>query len=72
MSSGAHTRVFRSPHGVVTADATGAALELAGELLGRPLELPLGPGEPESGRAFRRLRVRRAVVGAVLGALRGR
>lgn len=32
-----------------------AALELAGELLGRPLELPLGPGEPDSGREFRRL-----------------
>jgi alkylhydroperoxidase/carboxymuconolactone decarboxylase family protein YurZ len=32
-----------------------AALELAGELLGRPLELPLGPGEPESGHEFRRL-----------------
>jgi 4-carboxymuconolactone decarboxylase len=32
-----------------------AAVELAGELLGRPLELPLGPGEPDSGRDFRRL-----------------
>ncbi len=32
-----------------------AALELAGELLGRPLELPLGPGEPDSAREFRRL-----------------
>jgi hypothetical protein len=31
------------------ADAYDAALALAGELLGRPLELPLGPGEPESG-----------------------
>jgi 4-carboxymuconolactone decarboxylase len=27
----------------------------AGELLGRPLELPLAPGEPESGHGFRRL-----------------
>ncbi len=36
-------------------DAYDTALELAGELLGRPLELPLGPAEPESGRAFRRL-----------------
>ena len=36
-------------------DPYDAALELAGELLGRPLELPLGPGEPESGRDFRRL-----------------
>jgi len=32
-----------------------AALDLATELLGRPLELPLGPGEPESGHEFRRL-----------------
>jgi 4-carboxymuconolactone decarboxylase len=36
-------------------DAYDTALELAGELLGRPLELPLGPGEPDSGHAFRRL-----------------
>jgi alkylhydroperoxidase/carboxymuconolactone decarboxylase family protein YurZ len=36
-------------------DRYDAALDLAGELLGRPLELPLGPGEPESGRDFRRL-----------------
>jgi hypothetical protein len=36
-------------------DAYDTALELAGELLGRPLELPLGRGEPESGREFRRL-----------------
>jgi 4-carboxymuconolactone decarboxylase len=36
-------------------DPYDAALELAGNLLGRPLELPLGPGEPESGRDFRRL-----------------
>jgi alkylhydroperoxidase/carboxymuconolactone decarboxylase family protein YurZ len=36
-------------------DPYDAALELAGELLGQPLELPLGPGEPESGRDFRRL-----------------
>jgi 4-carboxymuconolactone decarboxylase len=36
-------------------DPYDAALELAGELLGRPLELPLGPGEPDSGREFRRL-----------------
>jgi 4-carboxymuconolactone decarboxylase len=32
-----------------------AALARAGELLGRPLELPLGPGEPASGHEFRRL-----------------
>ena len=31
------------------------ALDLAGELLGTPLELPLAPGEPDSGRDFRRL-----------------
>ena len=36
-------------------DTYDAALELAGQLLGRPLELPLGPGEPESGHDFRRL-----------------
>jgi alkylhydroperoxidase/carboxymuconolactone decarboxylase family protein YurZ len=36
-------------------DPYDAALELAGSLLGRPLELPLGPGEPDSGRDFRRL-----------------
>lgn len=36
-------------------DAYDAALDLAGELLGRPLELPLGAGEPDSGREFRRL-----------------
>jgi alkylhydroperoxidase/carboxymuconolactone decarboxylase family protein YurZ len=32
-----------------------AALERAGELLGRPLDLPLGPGEPSGGTDFRRL-----------------
>jgi 4-carboxymuconolactone decarboxylase len=36
-------------------DQYDAALDLAGELLGRPLELLLGPGEPDSGRDFRRL-----------------
>ena len=36
-------------------DAYEASVELAGELLGRPLELPLGPGEPDSSREFRRL-----------------
>ena len=36
-------------------DAYDAARELAGELLGQPLNLPLGPGEPESGNEFRRL-----------------
>jgi alkylhydroperoxidase/carboxymuconolactone decarboxylase family protein YurZ len=36
-------------------DSYDAAVELAGELLGRPLELPLGPGEPESANEFRRL-----------------
>ena len=36
-------------------DPYDAALKLAGELLGRPLELPLGAGEPDSGREFRRL-----------------
>jgi 4-carboxymuconolactone decarboxylase len=32
-----------------------AALERAGQLLGRPLDLPLGPGEPSGGGDFRRL-----------------
>ena len=36
-------------------DRYDAALELAGELLGKPLELPLGPGEPDSAHEFRRL-----------------
>ena len=36
-------------------DAYDAALDVAGRLLGRPLDLPLGPGEPDSGREFRRL-----------------
>ena len=36
-------------------DSYEASVELAGELLGRPLELPLGPGEPDSSREFRRL-----------------
>ena len=36
-------------------DTYDAARELAGELLGRPLDLPLSSGEPESGNEFRRL-----------------
>lgn len=36
-------------------DAYDSALARAGDLIGRPLELPLGPGEPDSGREFRRL-----------------
>jgi 4-carboxymuconolactone decarboxylase len=39
----------------MSTSAYDAALELAGELLGQPLELPLGPGEPDRGREFRRL-----------------
>ena len=35
--------------------ATAAAFDKAAELLGKPLELPLGPGEPLSGEDFRRL-----------------
>lgn len=31
------------------------ALDLAGDLLGKPLELPLAIGEPEVGNDFRRL-----------------
>jgi 4-carboxymuconolactone decarboxylase len=36
-------------------DAYDAALERAGDLLGQPLNLPLGAGEPQSGHDFRRL-----------------
>ncbi len=36
-------------------DSYDAAVELAGALLGRPLELPLGPGAPDSAHEFRRL-----------------
>lgn len=36
-------------------DPYDAALALAAKLLDRPLDLPLGPGEPETGRDFRRL-----------------
>jgi 4-carboxymuconolactone decarboxylase len=35
-----------------------AAFEIAAELLGEPLELPLGKGEPQSGDDFRRLATR--------------
>jgi alkylhydroperoxidase/carboxymuconolactone decarboxylase family protein YurZ len=37
-----------------------AAFEKAAELLGKPLELPLGTGEPQSGHDFRRLATRHA------------
>jgi 4-carboxymuconolactone decarboxylase len=36
-------------------DAYDDALERAGDLLGQPLDLPLGTGEPQSGHDFRRL-----------------
>jgi alkylhydroperoxidase/carboxymuconolactone decarboxylase family protein YurZ len=39
----------------MTPDAYDVALDLAGQLLGKPLDLPLAPGEPDSGRDFRRL-----------------
>lgn len=39
----------------MTDNAYDDALARAGELLGQPLSLPLGPGEPESGNEFRRL-----------------
>ncbi len=32
-----------------------SALDVARRLLGQPLDLPLAPGEPDSGREFRRL-----------------
>jgi 4-carboxymuconolactone decarboxylase len=35
-----------------------AAFDTAGRLLGAPLVLPLGPGEPQSGADFRRLATR--------------
>jgi 4-carboxymuconolactone decarboxylase len=46
------------PKGVPMAQddaATDAAFATAAELLGQPLQLPLGPGEPRSGEDFRRL-----------------
>ena len=36
-------------------DRCDVGLGLAGALLGQPLELSLGPGEPESAHEFRRL-----------------
>jgi 4-carboxymuconolactone decarboxylase len=47
----------RSPEGSRWKDrrATEAAFEKAAELLGKPLKLPLGSGEPASGDDFRRL-----------------
>ncbi len=40
--------------------ANEAAFEKAAELLGKPLELPLGRGEPASGDDFRRLATQHA------------
>ena len=40
--------------------AVEAAFEKAAELLGKPLELPLGRGEPASGEDFRRLATQHA------------
>jgi 4-carboxymuconolactone decarboxylase len=40
--------------------ANEAAFDKAAELLGKPLELPLGPGEPASGDDFRRLATQHA------------
>jgi alkylhydroperoxidase/carboxymuconolactone decarboxylase family protein YurZ len=40
--------------------ANEAAFDKAAELLGKPLELPLGPGEPASGEDFRRLATQHA------------
>jgi len=40
--------------------ANKAAFEKAAELLGKPLELPLGRGEPASGEDFRRLATQHA------------
>jgi 4-carboxymuconolactone decarboxylase len=40
--------------------ATDAAYRTADRLLGQPLDLPLGPGEPPSGEDFRRLATRHA------------
>ncbi|MCW2671459.1 MAG: carboxymuconolactone decarboxylase family protein [Frankiales bacterium] len=41
-----------------------AAFEKAAELLGHPLELPLGAGEPVSGEDFRRLATQHAFGGS--------
>jgi 4-carboxymuconolactone decarboxylase len=43
-----------------TDPADTAAFETAAVLLGKPLELPLGIGEPQSGADFRRLATRHA------------
>jgi 4-carboxymuconolactone decarboxylase len=40
---------------MATTDRYEQALETAGRLLGQPLTLPLGPGEPASGSQFRQL-----------------
>jgi 4-carboxymuconolactone decarboxylase len=48
-------RAANIPRRNTMSDPYDAALKLAGELLGQPLEVPLGPGEPDSGRDFRRL-----------------
>jgi hypothetical protein len=40
--------------------ANEAAFEKAAELLGKPLDLPLGRGEPASGDDFRRLATQHA------------
>ncbi|MDG4823573.1 carboxymuconolactone decarboxylase family protein [Asanoa sp. WMMD1127] len=40
---------------MTTSDRHRQALDTAERLLGQPLDLPLGPGEPASGAEFRRL-----------------
>jgi hypothetical protein len=43
------------------------SLETAAALLGRPLDLPLGPGEPASGAEFRRLATEQNIPSATRG-----
>jgi len=42
-TAGLRLRVAHLPRRITVTDANDAAIDLAGELLGRPLELPLGP-----------------------------
>ena len=50
--------VIRRPQPMDDAQADRAAFDTAERLLGAPLVLPLGPGEPPSGADFRRLATR--------------
>ena len=54
----ADRRILRQAGRMDEAQADAAAFHKAEELLGKPLVLPLGPGEPPSGNDFRRLATR--------------